>query len=83
MIDFTDPVLRSSTKSKQEDVKVTNKFTLFLIGIVIICFLLWIVYILQTSQIDTKTNPNNAIKVDDRINSIKVEGRLEPIQKTE
>jgi uncharacterized protein with PQ loop repeat len=83
MIDFTDPVLRSSVRGKETVAKVTNKFSFFLIIVVLVCFILWLIYALQTAQIDTKTNSNNTIQVDEHINAIKIDGRLQPIQKTE
>ncbi len=83
MIDFTDPALRSSVRGKEAVTKVTNKFSFFLIIVVLVCFALWLIYALQSAQIDTKTNSNNTIRIDDRINDIKIDGRLQPIQKTE
>ena len=80
MIDFIDPVLKSSVRGHEVSRKSIDNVTKTLIAIIIIGFITWIVFVFMTSRIDTKAQ--KTINVDLRIESMKVEGRLKPIQDT-
>lgn len=80
MIQFIDPSLKSSDKSKKITEINMGKLVFYLIVLVLVVLIMWMLVSLPQSQIDRKQD--DLIHIDSRINSIEVPNRIDPIQNT-
>jgi len=81
MIDFIDPTLKRSEDSK----KFIDRYPIrpFLVGLSIVVMLgmtAWLIYIVETSKVDTA--PRRTIDVDKSIENLQIDGRIPSIENT-
>lgn len=78
MIDFIDPALRPSRKKKIVKLYSFKAFATIILALLAIATIAYVAYIQIFATLDTR--PKNTIQVDKRIEDIKFNGRIDPIQ---